>query len=191
MQTSANGRKFIEGFEGLFLHAYNDGTGVWTIGYGHTTAAGPPRVYPGQVITAQQADDILSADLHSVENEVNRVVTVPLNQNQYDSLVSFDFNTGALARSSLLRDINNKHFDRIRDDFMMWVHAGGRVLNGLVRRRSAEADMFFAGAPALTGKLRRRQSARAKSVPRKARSRRRTMGGLRYGDRGWLYSTAG
>ncbi len=142
MKTSDNGRKFIEGWEGLFLHAYDDGTGVWTIGYGHTTAAGPPRVYPGQTITAQQADDILSADLHSVENEVNRVVTRPINQNQFDSLVSFDFNTGGLHRSSLLRDINAGRLGRVHDDFMMWVHAGGRVLRGLVNRRTAESRLF-------------------------------------------------
>jgi lysozyme len=146
VKTSDNGRKFIEGWEGLNLHAYNDGTGVWTIGYGHTTAAGPPRVYPGQRITAQQADDILSADLHSVENEVNRVVSYPINQNQFDALVSFDFNTGALHRSSLLRDINARRLGHVHDDFMMWVHAGGRVLTGLVRRRAAESRLFFISA---------------------------------------------
>ncbi len=157
MKTSDNGRKFIEGWEGLFLHAYNDGTGVWTIGYGHTTAAGPPRVYPGQSITGQQADDILSADLHSVENEVNRVVSYPINQNQYDALVSFDFNTGALHRSSLLRDINARQLSRVHDDFMMWVHAGGRVLRGLVRRRTAESRLFFAAATRLRSKRRKKR----------------------------------
>ncbi len=143
MRTSPNGRKFIEGWEGLYLHAYDDGTGVWTIGYGHTSAAGPPRVHPGQVITHQQADDILAADLHSVEVEVNRVVHVVLNQNQFDTLVSFDFNTGALHRSSLIRDINGGRLDRVHEDLMMWVHAGGRVLRGLVNRRTAESRLFF------------------------------------------------
>lgn len=157
MQTSANGRKFIEGWEGLFIHAYDDGTGTWTIGYGHTTAAGPPRVYPGLIITQQQADDFLSADLHSVEVEVNRVVTVPLNQNQFDALVSFDFNTGALARSSLLRDINARNFGSVSNDFMMWVHAGGRVLRGLVNRRTAESRLFFTPMQPLVAKLRRRR----------------------------------
>ncbi len=159
MKTSDNGRKFIEEFEGLSLKAYDDGTGVWTIGYGHTTAAGPPRVYPGQRITAQQADDILSADLHSVENEVSRVVSRLINQNMGDALISFDFNTGALHRSSLLRDINNNHLGRVHDDFMMWVHAGGRVLHGLVNRRTAESHLFF--TPVLpAGRLRKRKHTR-------------------------------
>ncbi len=157
MKTSDRGRMFIESWEGLYLHAYDDGTGVWTIGYGHTTAAGPPRVYPGQRITAQQADDILSADLHSVENEVNRVVSYPINQNQFDALVSFDFNTGGLHRSSLLRDINAGRLGRVHNDFMMWVHAGGRVLRGLVNRRTAESRLFFAAATRLHSKRRKKR----------------------------------
>ncbi len=163
MQTSAAGRKFIEGWEGLYLHAYDDGTGVWTIGYGHTTAAGPPRVYPGQLITAQQADQILSADLHSVEVEVSRVVKYPVNQNQIDALVSFDFNTGALARSSLLRDINSGRPSRVHGDFMMWVHAGGRVLRGLVNRRTAESRLFFTPV-GVAARLRQRKRKQRKRV---------------------------
>jgi lysozyme len=147
MKTSDNGRKFIEQFEGLFLRAYDDGTGVETIGYGHTTAAGLPRVVPGMTITEQQADDILSADLASVENDVNRLVTVPINQNQFDALVSFHFNTGALARSNVLRAINNKQFDAVSGDLNMWCHAGGRVLAGLVRRRKAEGVLFNSPYP--------------------------------------------
>lgn len=144
MIISPAGRKFIEGWEGLFLRAYDDGTGTWTIGYGHTTAAGPPQVHPGMRITAQQADDILAADLHSVEVDVNRLVSTPLNQNQFDTLGSFTFNCGpgALQRSSLLRDVNRRRFSRVADDLLMWTHAGGRVMQGLVRRRIAEGRLF-------------------------------------------------
>jgi lysozyme len=147
MKTSANGRKFIEGFEGLFLHTYNDGTGVLTIGYGHTTAAGPPHVVPGMAITAPQADEILSADLASVEADVNRLVTVPINQNQFDALVSFHFNTGALARANVLHAVNNKQFDAVPGDLNQWVRGGGHVMLGLVRRRKAEGVLFLT-APA-------------------------------------------
>src|ERR1700759_3326521 len=105
MKTSANGRKFIEGFEGLFLQAYDDANdhivklgqrviGTLTIGYGHTSVAGPPKVYVGQVITKDMADAILASDLTAVELEVSHLVKVPLNQNQFDALVSFQFNTG-------------------------------------------------------------------------------------------------
>lgn len=142
MITSANGRKFIEGWEGLYLHAYDDGTGTWTIGYGHTTAAGLPRVYPGMVITALQADQILSSDLAAVEADVNCHVKAPINQNQFDALVSFDFNTGGLDRSSVLGAVNSHNFAAVAPDLMKWVYAGGRILRGLVNRRTAEGRLF-------------------------------------------------
>jgi lysozyme len=148
MKTSPAGRKFIEQFEGLFLHTYNDGVGVATIGYGHTSAAGPPQVHYGMVITEAQADQFLAADLASVEADVNRLVVVAINQNQFDALVSFHFNTGALGRSNVLRAINTHQNQLVPGDLMMWCHAGGRVLAGLVRRRKAEGVMFM--APVLT-----------------------------------------
>ena len=147
MQTSPDGRKFIEQFEGLFLHTYNDGVGVATIGYGHTSAAGPPAVYYGMVITQAQADQFLAADLASVEADVNRLVTVPINQNQFDALVSFHFNTGALGRSNVLRAVNAKMFDAVPGDLAMWCHGGGHVMAGLVRRRAAEGKMFMTPVP--------------------------------------------
>ena len=156
MKTSDNGRKFIEGFEGLFLQSYDDANdhivaagespiGVLTIGYGHTDAAGPPHVYPGMTIDQATADAILAADLASVEIEVSHLVTVEFNQNQFDALVSFQFNTGGLGRSSALRDINNQKFDNVPADLALWNRAGGRVLAGLVRRRAAEGALFMQG----------------------------------------------
>jgi len=144
MQTSPAGRKFIEGWEGLFLHAYDDGTGVWTIGYGHTTAAGLPRVYPSMLITVQQADQILSSDLAAVEIDVNHHVKVPLNQNQFDTLVSFDFNTGRLDSSSVLGAVNAGNFRAVPADLLKWVYAGGKVNRGLINRRTAEGRLFTA-----------------------------------------------
>lgn len=154
MKTSAQGRKFIESFEGLILKAYDDhndhvvevgqhAIGVLTIGYGHTDAAGPPKVYVGQQITQTDADNILASDLASVEIEVNQLVKVPLNQNQYDALVSFQFNTGALGKSTLLKVLNEKNYDGAADDFLAWDHAGGVKLAGLTRRREAERKMFL------------------------------------------------
>ena len=143
MKTSDSGRRFIEQWEGLFLHTYNDGVCVLTIGYGHTTAAGPPAVHWGMTITQTEADQILAADLHSVEVDVNRLVKVPINQNQFDALVSFHFNTGALGRSNVLWAVNNKQFDQVPHDLNMWNHGGGHVMLGLTRRRAAEGKMFM------------------------------------------------
>jgi lysozyme len=158
VHTSDAGRKFIEGWEGLYLHTYDDGTGVLTIGYGHTSAAGPPHVYHGMTITAAQADQILASDLAAVELDVNHFVKVPINQNQYDALVSFDFNTGALGRSNVLRSVNSNRFTEVPADLMMWVRGGGRVMQGLVNRRRAESILFMKlMAPALGGKTARRE----------------------------------
>lgn len=145
MKTSDKGRRFIEMWEGLFLHTYNDGVGVLTIGYGHTTAAGPPRVYWGMTITQPEADQILASDLASVEADVNHHTTHPLTQDQFDAMVSFDFNVGAYSRSNVLRAINLGRLDLVGPDLMMWVHGGGHVMPGLVRRRKAEAALFYSG----------------------------------------------
>lgn len=156
MKTSDRGRKFIESFEGLILQAYDDYNdrilrrgekprGVLTIGYGHTRAAGPPNVYVGMEISKEQADEIASSDLHSVENEVLHLVKVPLRQNQFDALVSFHFNTGALAHpnNSVLSFLNRGDYATAARKMMLYNHAGGRVVEGLTRRRTAEVAMFM------------------------------------------------
>jgi lysozyme len=150
MQTSADGRKFIEMKEESGVAktvAYNDGTGTWTIGFGHTSAAGLPRVYPGMTITTAEADAILGSDLASVENDINHNVKVPLNQNQFDALVSFDFNTGALDRSGLLQLINGgvTNPQLITNAFEAWryAHVHGVMVPILLGRRQDEAKLYL------------------------------------------------
>lgn len=142
MRTSAIGRAFIEAFEGLFLHTYNDGTGVLTIGYGHTSAAGKPAVARGMVITQGQADNILSFDLSKVETTVSRLIARQLTQSQFDALVSFEFNTGDLAKSSIPARINAGNLDDAMAALLMYNHADGHVMSGLTRRRRGEKAMF-------------------------------------------------
>ena len=149
LRTSANGRKFIETWEESnkpLLTARWDPIGkCWEIGYGHTTSAGLPRVYEGMTINDTEADNILSSDLASVEADIQHHVKATINQNEMDAIVSFDFNTGGLDRSSLLRDLNAGHMDRIKYDFSMWVMGDGKVVEGLVKRRSAEYVLFETG----------------------------------------------
>lgn len=155
MKTGEAGRQLIESFEGLILGAYDDFDdrvlkpgdrcyGTLTIGYGHTDAAGPPKVYIGQVIDKPTADAILAADLASVEIEVGHLVKVPLNQNQFDALVSFQFNTGWLGHPncSLTHALNAGNYALANEDFGLYDRASGKVLSGLVRRRVAEAKLF-------------------------------------------------
>lgn len=137
--------ELIKSFEGLELEAYADPVGVLTIGYGHTNAAGPPKVYRGQKITAKEAEEILLNDLKSYEASVQKAVKVLLNANQYGALVSFTYNLGAgnLQKSTLLRKLNAKDYHGAADEFLKWNKAGGKTLRGLTRRREAERALFL------------------------------------------------
>lgn len=144
MKTSDNGRAFIEAFEGLYLHDYDDGTGVITIGYGHTNLAGvPPKVFKGQRITEPQADEILAADLAAVERDVVKFIRVPITQSQFDALVSFHFNTGALGKSTIDDKFNAGNVPGAMATLLQYDHAGGRQMDGLTRRRQAERLLFI------------------------------------------------
>jgi len=158
MKTSPNGRRLIEQFEGCILQAYDDANdhvvpvggkpvGTLTIGYGHTNGAGAPQVTPGMVITKTQADSILSTDLKKYEDEVNKLVKVPLSQNQFDALVSFQMNTGSLAKSSVLTSLNKKDYDDAANRLMLYTnvrHEGQLVPSaGLIKRRSLEKKLFL------------------------------------------------
>jgi lysozyme len=118
MKTSDSGRKRLAVREGRRNKAYLDSKGIPTIGVGHTG----PNVYIGLVWTDQQIDDALRDDLKIAEDCVNKYVTVPLTQNQFDALVSFIFNIGVLAfrRSTLLKLLNQKLYDMAAEAFMMW-----------------------------------------------------------------------
>lgn len=141
MRTSQNGIDLIKRFEGFSPVAYLCPAGVWTIGYGHTAG-----VHEGDSIDGDTAEDYLREDLTSAEGAVEKYVKVPLKQWQFDALVSFTFNLGAgnLYSSTLLKKVNRNPDDQsIRQEFEKWVYAGGRMLQGLVDRRKAEADMYF------------------------------------------------
>ena len=147
MQTfrySEQGLALTRRFEGLRLNAYQDCVGVWTIGYGHTG----PDVSAGKTISEFEAEALLRTDAREAVDCVNRVVTVDINQNQFDALVYFAFNAGthALITSTLLRCVNQGKFADASAQFGLWVHAGGKVVPGLAKRRAAEAAMFEGGA---------------------------------------------
>lgn len=133
--------------EGLRLTAYPDPATKaepWTIGYGHTSAAGGMKVTKGLRITNATALTLLSDDLARVANQVAGVVTVPLNENQFGALVSFTFNLGLanLKRSTLLKKVNAGDFTGAAAEFGKWVNAAGKKMPGLVKRRAAEAALF-------------------------------------------------
>jgi GH24 family phage-related lysozyme (muramidase) len=139
MKTSEVGRELIKEFEGCKQVAYQDSVGVWTIGYGHTK-----DVYEGQLAIKKTCDRFLEEDLDEFEGYVDSYVKVELNQNQFDALVAWTFNLGPgnLSESTMLRKLNEGDYDAVPDEMRRWNKAGGEVLNGLVRRRDAEAGLF-------------------------------------------------
>ncbi len=158
MKVSAAGRKAIAAHEGVRLKAYADpatGGEPWTIGVGHTSAAGPPKVTKGMTITAAECDEILSRDLATFERAVLKVVTAPLSQNQFDALVSLAFNIGAsnLSKSTLIKKLNARDYRGAADQFTVWNKAAGKVMNGLVKRRADERALFLKADRALIERI--------------------------------------
>ena len=144
MKTSDKGVALIKAHEGLRLRAYLCPANVWTIGYGHTSAAGHPTVVSGMKITNAEAEDILRRDMSRFEQGVDELVKVGLSQNQFDALVSFAFNVGlgAFKRSTLLKKLNAGRYDAVPAELMKWTKGGGRELPGLVNRRRDEASLW-------------------------------------------------
>lgn len=150
MKTSDKGIAEIAEHEGVVLGPYRDSQGIWTYGVGHTAAAGGlnpekmPKVDTRNYSSSQVQEELLRAvrvfalDLKSYENRVNRAITRPLKQHQFDALVSFDFNTGGIFRANLTRDINAGVFDG--RGFMGWLKP-----KEIIKRRKAEQHLFLTG----------------------------------------------
>ena len=145
MQTSDKGIALIKEFEGCKLTAYQDSVGVWTIGYGWTQPVDGKPIRAGMTIKQETAERLLKTGMVSYESDVSRLVKVGLTQGQFDALVSFTYNLGALSlsTSTLLRKLNAGDYAGAADEFLRWNKAGGKVLNGLTRRREAERALFL------------------------------------------------
>ena len=140
------GIPIIKKFEGLKLKAYLCPAGLPTIGYGNTRYEDGSTVKLGEQISIDRADKLLMHTVAQFERQVDTLVTVPIDANQLGALTSFAFNVGIgnFQRSTLRRLVNaNPSNSAIRGEFMKWNKAGGKVLNGLTRRRQAEADLYF------------------------------------------------
>ena len=140
MKTSEQGLLLIRKFEGLKLEAYKCPAGVWTIGYGHTG-----NVKKSDKITIAQAEELLKNDLKYFESAIFDYVKVPLLQNQFDALVSFIYNVGvgAFSGSTMRVFLNSKQYSAAAEQFDKWIYSKGVILNGLVKRRNAEKELFL------------------------------------------------
>ncbi len=140
MQISQNGLAIIKKFEGFSATPYLCPAGKTTIGYGHVIAAGESFTD----ISTDAAEDILKNDIAKVEQALAGLIKVPLNQNQFDALVSFTYNIGITAfKNSTMRLLLNINEPALAaKEFARWVYCGGKVLNGLVSRRQDEERLF-------------------------------------------------
>lgn len=154
MEMSENGLELLKQWEGFKLQEYKDSAGLPTIGVGHLITKseqasgeivinGIPVQYKNG-LTDQQVLDLLSQDVKPAEDAVNKGVTVALDQNQFDALVSFTFNvgTGAFNGSTLLKVLNQGQYDQVPDQLRRWNKAGGKVVQGLVNRRENEIKLW-------------------------------------------------
>ena len=140
MHISDEGFDLIKHFEGCELEAYKCAAGVWTIGYGHTK-----DVQEGDVWNKEKAEFMLWRELEDeYEVYVNDLVTVPINQSQFDALVSWVYNLGPanLKNSTMLKKLNAGEYEEVPSQMKKWNKANGKVLEGLIRRRAAESLLF-------------------------------------------------
>lgn len=139
MKISLEGLSLIKKFEGCKLIAYKCSAGVWTIGYGHTTG-----VKEGDVCTQEEAEKLLRGDIFKFEEYVQDSVKVDLDQSQFDALVAWTFNLGPgnLRSSTMLKKLNNGEYESVPFEMRRWNKAGGKTLDGLIRRRQAESLLF-------------------------------------------------
>lgn len=142
MQISRAGVELVAGFEGFVGHPYRDAVGVWTIGFGHTHGVGPHT----PSISLEQGKALLQRDLDLEYAPIIEGLHLPLNQHQFDALVSFVYNVGAggVATSSHVgRALRAHNWHEAADHLLDWDRAGGQVLAGLRRRREAERALFL------------------------------------------------
>jgi lysozyme len=154
MKVGQSGKNLFKEWEGLVTHVYLDSGGEPTIGIGHLLTRSERT--SGKIIiqeqavsyqnglTEQQCWELLDQDLDGAEKAVNEAVTVPLNQNQFDALVSFVFNvgTGAFRGSTLLKLLNQAQYNQVPAQLRRWVRDNGKVVQGLVNRREKEIALW-------------------------------------------------
>ena len=139
MKISQEGLSLIKRFEGCRLKSYKCSANVLTIGYGHTSG-----VKETDTITQDEADKLLQEDVEQFEKYVDDNVTVELGQSQFDALVAWTFNLGVgnLRESTMLKKLNNEDYKSVPSEMKRWNKAGGKTLDGLIRRREAESLLF-------------------------------------------------
>ena len=146
MKLNKEGANLIKSFEGCKLKAYQCSAKKWTIGYGNTFYEDGTLVKIGDAISQQKAEQLFELIANEFASKVAKLVTSNVTDNQFGALTSFAYNCGVvnLQKSTLLKKVNANHNDiTIKQEFLKWNKAGGKVLAGLTRRREAESNLYF------------------------------------------------
>ncbi len=146
MRLDKQGYDLIKQFEGCKLTAYQDSVGVWTIGYGSTYYENMQKVKKGDKVSQQRANEIFEFVANRFARNVDDIITSQPSQNQFNAVVSLAYNIGLgnFQKSTLLKKLNRNPNDKtIKDEFMKWINAGGKPLQGLINRRKKEAGIYF------------------------------------------------
>lgn len=140
MQISAAGLSKLQMREGFKERAYRDTRGIWTIGVGHTSMAGPPKVKPGMTLTPEEVTSLFAIDIRPYENTVSNALKVPVSQNAFDAMVSLCYNIGegGFRGSSVVHFVNAGNIQEAANAFLMWDHPPD-----LLSRRNAERAQFL------------------------------------------------
>lgn len=140
MDIDQVGINLIKKFEGCVLRVYKDAIGLDTIGIGHLIKKGESFT----VLTQKEAEDLLHKDLQIFIDGLNKLIKVTLTQNQFNAIVSLSFNIGLgnIKKSTLLKKVNLNDMSGAAEQFKVWNKAGGKTLPGLIRRRTAEYNLF-------------------------------------------------
>lgn len=145
MEINKAGKDLIKRFEGLKLKAYKCPAGLDTIGYGNTFYPDGTKVQPDDVITQERANELFDFIVEDFAKKIKPLIKQNISENNFSALVSFAYNVGIgnLKKSTLLKKVNaNPKDPSISAEFMKWTRANDKVLNGLVRRREAEAKLY-------------------------------------------------
>lgn len=142
MKINEAGLNLVKEFEGCYLTAYKCPAGVWTIGYGHTGKVDGKAICEGMKITKTKATELLKEDMEAFEKAVTNcsALTFEPNENQFSALVSFAFNCGSGNLKTLVKD---RSAAVVAEKILLYNKAAGKVLNGLIRRRKAERELFL------------------------------------------------
>jgi lysozyme len=146
MKLNKLGIDLMHHFEGCRLEAYQCSAKVWTIGWGNTFYENGTPVRQGDKISQERANSLFVFVANKFAGEIKKLIKTNLTENQFSALVCFAYNvgTGNLGKSTLLKKVNaNPNDATIANEFLRWNKAGGKVLAGLTRRRTAESKLYF------------------------------------------------